>query len=163
MKVILLGFFIILYNSLLGQKIISYKFRKEHDGDKILFFGTMQPTTVTDYIKNVPTTFIFDSLKSTVKIDSKIWRISDHFNNCYRLTLYKNIMMGSFDKDSKLCEMCFLTKEGPFEDMIIINYSYGKFRYNFKSTKWNLPFDYSQEYTITQSPGSNKTTKNIKN
>lgn len=130
MKIILLILVLAFTKYSISQKIVSYKFEKEKSG-KSLFGGRMVASVSTEYKKIVPTTFIFDLTKKTIRIGNKVWEITVHES-------YKYI---GYNK-GKTCEVHLLPlfKGDAGENQILIEYDNGeRFRYYFKSAQWKMP------------------------
>lgn len=141
MRNMLLILFIFISNSLLSQKIISYKYDKEHEGTG-MFGGRMVGSVITDYTKSVPTIFIFNLSKKTIKINNKIWGIDKRDEYHYE---HDKIVNGVLYMDDKTHFMITIMPkfEGDVQNpQILIKYQNGSiYRYYVKSSQWKIPID----------------------
>lgn len=131
MKTMLIAAMIFASSSLLGQKMTSYRYEKEHEGYFTVkghqFYGI-----ISDAKMITSTTFIFDSVARTIKIGSKVWTIVD--GNKYNYSLVTN---------EKSCEVHLLPKVASNKDeesQILVKYDDGTdYRYYFKDSEWKFP------------------------
>ncbi len=131
--------FVFLSVSLFGQKIISYKYVKEHEG-KDLFGGRVVLSSTTDYKKAVSTTFIFDLEKKIIKINNKIYEIEKRDDYHYEHDKIVNGVLYMNDKTSFV--LTLLPKfEGDDQDaQILIKYQTGvEYRYYVNPSQWKMP------------------------
>jgi len=133
---LILGIFIT--NSVLSQRIISYKYDKEHEGTD-MFGGRIVASAITDYTKSVPTIFIFDLNKKIVRINNKIFGIEKRDDGNYEHDRIVNGVTFLYDKTNFILTMV-PKYEGDVQDpQILIEYENGfAYRYYVKPSRWKM-------------------------
>ncbi|MFN8289532.1 MAG: hypothetical protein U0U70_04705 [Chitinophagaceae bacterium] len=118
----------LLFTCVPAQKNVSYKYEQEK-GIQTIFGGRVVNARTAIYKKTTPTTFIFDSVKNTVKILKHTYKITSQTNCEYFLDAgnwTKISIVNLYDKENDV-EMLF---EG--EGRI--------YRFYFKRNTWVNPF-----------------------
>ncbi len=113
--------------TLTAQKIVSYKYEKEERG-KTIFGKRIVNARRSAFERTIPTTFIFDSTKNTIKIGSVTYKIVSNTNCDYFLT-------GNW---TRLSIVNLYDKEHDVE--LIFQYDSTYYRYYFKRSSWKNPF-----------------------